>query len=48
MSKQSSEFQNPYEEKCSIVYAMSLIGAKWKIPILWHLAHYNILLKLRT
>lgn len=43
MAKKKSEFENPYEEQCSIVYAMSLIGAKWKIPILWHLAHYNIL-----
>jgi DNA-binding HxlR family transcriptional regulator len=43
MAKKKSEFENPYEEKCSIVYAMSLIGAKWKIPILWHLAHYEIL-----
>lgn len=23
---------------CPIVYALSIIGQKWKIPILWHLA----------
>jgi DNA-binding HxlR family transcriptional regulator len=22
---------------------MELIGAKWKIPILWHLAHYEVM-----
>lgn len=43
MKKKASNFENPYIEKCPIVYAMSIIGAKWKIPILWHLAHYQIL-----
>ena len=43
MKKEASHFDNPYKEKCSILYAMSIIGAKWKIPILWHLAHYEIL-----
>lgn len=43
MEKKTSDFENPYKEKCPIVYAMSIIGAKWKIPILWHLAHYEIL-----
>ena len=26
------------EDICPVVYVMSIIGAKWKIPILWHLA----------
>ena len=26
------------EEICPIVYALSIIGQKWKIPILWHLS----------
>ena len=43
MANKIFKFENPYKEKCPIVYAMSLIGAKWKIPILWHLAHYKIL-----
>ena len=43
MKKKTSDFENPYKEKCPIVYAMSLIGSKWKIPILWHLARYEIL-----
>jgi DNA-binding HxlR family transcriptional regulator len=41
--KKKSDYENPYENKCSIVYAMELIGAKWKIPIIWHLAHYKIM-----
>lgn len=43
MNECSGEFENPYKEKCPILYAMSIIGAKWKIPILWHLAHYEVL-----
>lgn len=43
MKKKISNFENPYKEKCPILYAMSIIGAKWKIPILWHLSHYEIL-----
>ena len=27
-----------YDQICPIVYALSFIGQKWKIPILWHLA----------
>ena len=26
------------EDICPVVYVMGIIGAKWKIPILWHLA----------
>ncbi len=43
MANKKPEFENPYKSKCSIVYAMELIGAKWKIPILWHLAHYEVM-----
>ena len=34
------ELINPYEikETCPIIYALNIIGQKWKIPILWHLA----------
>lgn len=33
-------------KQCPIIYAMELIGSKWKIPILWNLTkeddlHYN-------
>ena len=27
-----------YEEKCPLLEAMEVIGGKWKLPILWHLA----------
>ncbi len=27
-----------YEDKCPLLAAMELIGGKWKLPILWHLA----------
>lgn len=40
MSREIS-YDNPYEDKCPIVYAMSIIGSKWKIPILWNLAHHG-------
>jgi DNA-binding HxlR family transcriptional regulator len=34
---------SPYEikESCPVIYALSIIGQKWKIPILWHLADEN-------
>ena len=40
-------------EICPIVYAMNIIGQKWKIPILWNIAeyeslHYNELKRLIT
>lgn len=43
MTAKKRDYENPYENKCAIVYAMTLIGAKWKIPILWHLAHYQVM-----
>ena len=30
--------ENIYETPCPILYAMRLIGQKWKLPILWYLA----------
>ncbi len=30
--------ENIYETECPILYAMKLIGQKWKLPILWYLA----------
>mgnify|MGYP001346265127 CR=1 FL=1 len=38
---------------CPIVYAINIIGQKWKIPILWNIAehgmlHYNELKRLIT
>ena len=30
--------ENIYETECPILYAMQLIGQKWKLPILWYIA----------
>lgn len=30
--------KNIYETDCPILYAMEIIGQKWKLPILWYLA----------
>lgn len=30
--------ENIYDTKCPILYAMDLIGQKWKLPILWYIA----------
>jgi DNA-binding HxlR family transcriptional regulator len=45
MSKnRSSETETiDFDNICPIVYALSIIGQKWKIPILWHLSEHDIL-----
>lgn len=30
--------ENIYETECPILYAMQIIGQKWKLPILWYIA----------
>ena len=30
--------ENIYETECPILYAMKIIGQKWKLPILWYIA----------
>lgn len=30
--------ENIYETRCPILYAMQLLGQKWKLPILWYIA----------
>ena len=30
--------KNIYETECPILYAMEIIGQKWKLPILWYIA----------
>ncbi|MBQ6002455.1 MAG: helix-turn-helix transcriptional regulator [Synergistaceae bacterium] len=32
------ENENIYETECPILYAMKIIGQKWKLPILWYIA----------
>lgn len=31
--------ENIYDTKCPIIYALGIIGQKWKLPIMWHLFH---------
>jgi len=28
---------NIYETKCPIIYALGIVGQKWKLPIMWYL-----------
>ena len=30
--------ENIYDTECPILYAMEIIGQKWKLPILWYIA----------
>ncbi len=32
------ESENIYDTECPILYAMKIIGQKWKLPILWYIA----------
>ncbi|MBQ9389398.1 MAG: helix-turn-helix transcriptional regulator [Synergistaceae bacterium] len=32
------ENENIYDTECPILYAMKIIGQKWKLPILWYIA----------
>ena len=32
-----------FDNICPIIYALSFIGQKWKIPIMWHLADEGVL-----
>ncbi|MEA4921830.1 MAG: helix-turn-helix domain-containing protein [Eubacteriaceae bacterium] len=29
------------DEKCSVIYALEIIGGKWKLPIIWKLHKYG-------
>ncbi|MFT8310908.1 MAG: helix-turn-helix domain-containing protein [Sporolactobacillus sp.] len=31
--------KNIYEGNCPVIYALTIIGGKWKLPLLWHLAN---------
>ena len=37
-TKQLPKDKNIYETQCPILYAMDIIGQKWKLPILWYIA----------
>ena len=46
INKEISETnQNTYEEKakCPIIYALDIVGQKWKIPIMWHLSEQEVI-----
>ena len=45
MEKYKDEFNelSTCEEDCPILYALNLIGKKWKLPILWNLRDNNAL-----
>lgn len=32
---------NKYETKCPLIYALEIIGQKWKLPIMWYLFDNN-------
>ena len=38
MAKKLPVNENIYDTDCPILYAMELIGQKWKLPILWYIA----------
>lgn len=37
--KDSTNFpsENIYEMECPVVYALNIVGQKWKLPIMWYL-----------
>lgn len=35
------QYKNNCEKICPIVYAINMIGQKWKIPVLWNIAEYD-------
>jgi DNA-binding HxlR family transcriptional regulator len=43
--KKSTEQTEPFDNDqiCPITYALSFVGQKWKIPILWHLSEHDTL-----
>lgn len=32
-----------YDDHCPIIFALNIIGQKWKLPILWKLAQHQVL-----
>lgn len=37
------ENENIYDTKCPILFAMEIIGQKWKLPILWYIADREVI-----
>lgn len=36
--KSKSPSDNIYESNCPIIYALNVVGQKWKLPIMWRLS----------
>jgi DNA-binding HxlR family transcriptional regulator len=34
--------ENIYDTKCPIIYALNIIGQKWKLPIMWYLFENDV------
>lgn len=30
--------ENIYEKRCPVIYALDIVGQKWRLPIMWYLA----------
>lgn len=39
----NTEFPNDniYETQCPVIYALDIVGQKWKLPIMWYLSNKN-------
>ena len=35
--------ENIYETQCPIIYALDIVGQKWKLPIMWYLSDNDTL-----
>ncbi|AKA70933.1 winged helix-turn-helix transcriptional regulator [Clostridium scatologenes] len=40
-NEQFTDGNNIYETKCPLIYALQIIGQKWKLPIMWYLFENN-------
>jgi DNA-binding HxlR family transcriptional regulator len=34
---------NVYERKCPVIYALDILGQKWKLPIMWRLSNKDFI-----
>lgn len=40
-NEQFTDGNNIHETKCPLIYALEIIGQKWKLPIMWYLFENN-------
>lgn len=43
INESEKSYDTIYNNKCPILYALKIIGQKWKLPILWHLSKFEML-----